>query len=175
MKDDIFHIKYDFFFTSCVMTKAELTGIWRSRWFFTRLDIFVNTFLMDSADGALNCIVCVWLKVLPSFDPDNQANHVDLDRKINWDEVRIERDTEETNHFHLSRFLSLWSSHTHMHTIRGGQIWSCASFLYMGGWSCMCFYYTLSEIKVQKLSLGRYLFKRYTFVPIKFKYVYFKY
>ncbi len=27
--------------------------------------------------------------------------------------------------------------------------------------------YTLSEIKVQKLSLGRYLFKRYMFVPQK--------
>ncbi len=37
--------------------------------------------------------------------------------------------------------------------------------------------YTLSEIKVQKLSLGRYLFKRYTFVPIsiRFKYVHIKY
>ncbi len=35
--------------------------------------------------------------------------------------------------------------------------------------------YTLSEIKVQKLSLGRYLFKRNTFVPIRFKYVHFKY
>ncbi len=34
---------------------------------------------------------------------------------------------------------------------------------------------TLSEIKVHKLSLGQYLFKRYTFVPIKFKYVHFKY
>ncbi len=32
-----------------------------------------------------------------------------------------------------------------------------------------------SEIKVQKLSLGWYLFKRYTFVPIRFKYVHFKY
>ncbi len=28
--------------------------------------------------------------------------------------------------------------------------------------------HTLSEIKVQNLSLGRYLFKRYTFVPIRF-------
>ncbi len=34
---------------------------------------------------------------------------------------------------------------------------------------------TLSEIKVQKLSLWRYLFKRNTFVPIRFKYVHFKY
>ncbi len=29
---------------------------------------------------------------------------------------------------------------------------------------CICTH-TLSEIKVQKLSLGRYLFKRYMFVP----------
>ncbi len=34
---------------------------------------------------------------------------------------------------------------------------------------------TLSEIKVQKLSLWRYLFKMNTFVPIRFKYVHFKY
>ncbi len=31
--------------------------------------------------------------------------------------------------------------------------------------------FTLLEIKVQKLWLGRYLFKRCTFVPIRFKYV----
>ncbi len=28
--------------------------------------------------------------------------------------------------------------------------------------------FSLSEIKVQKLSLGQYLFKMYTFVPIMF-------
>ncbi len=32
-----------------------------------------------------------------------------------------------------------------------------------------------TEIKVHKLWLGRYLFNRYTFVPIRFKYVHFKY
>ncbi len=40
----------------------------------------------------------------------------------------------------------------------------------------MCFIRTLSEIKVQKLSLGRYLFKRYTFAPVvpnRFKYIHF--
>ncbi len=98
-------------------------------------------------------------------------------------------------YFSLKMSLFLCFSSTYMHRIlefssslySKGFYWGVCSLIYTilipkNKLKCIFFclfsvffWFMHSEIKVQKLSLGRYLFKRYTFVPIRFKYVHFKY